>query len=1212
MIEKLIRLCATNKFITLAIVAALVFAGLWSMNRIALDALPDLSDPQVIIYSKWDRSPDIIEDQVTYPIVSALLGAPKVKDIRGFSDFGYSYVYVVFEEGTDVYWARSRVLEHLAKIQLPQGVKSELGPDATGVGWVFQYALVDKSGKHSLADLRSLQDWTVRYQLQSVPGVAEVASLGGFVRQYQVTVDPNKLAAYRIPLMQVTQAVRGSNNEVGGRLVEWSGAEYMVRARGYVKNVADLEQIVVKTDERGTPVLLRDVANIQLGPELRRGVDDLDGEGDVASGIVVMRQNENALEVIRRVKARLAEIEKTLPEGVKIVTAYDRSDLIERSIHTLKHELIVEIIIVSLVILIFLWNVPSALIPIFTLPAAIILSFIPMKLLGINANIMSLGGIAIAIGALVDAAVVVVENAHKKLEVWQREGRKGDYKEVVITAIQEVGRPSFFSLMVIAISFLPIFALEAQEGRLFKPLAFTKTFAMAIAAVLAVTLDPALRLLFTRARKVLPEEKHPISRLLFRLYTPPAKFVLRHPRAVVASALLVVLLTFPAYRKLGHEFMPPLNEGSILYMPTTLPGISVAEAQSLLQRQDQLLKTFPEVERVFGKAGRAETATDPAPFSMMETVVVLKPESQWRTRPRWYSNWPGFMKPLFRPLWPETLSWDELVNEMNARLAMPGQTNAWTMPIKNRIDMLTTGIRTPVGIKIFGPDLGAIERTGKQIESILRSVPGTRSVYGERVAGGYFVDFDLNRAQIARYGLRIDDVQEVIMTAIGGENVSTTIEGRERYPINVRYPRELRDDVDKLARTLVPTMSGAQIPLGQLATIKLAEGPSMIRDENGRLSGYVYVDVDTAKRDLGGYVAEVKKAVDAQLKLGPGMLLTWSGQYEAMTRVKAKMIVVLPLTLFIVFLLIYANTKSLPKTAIVLLAVPFSAVGAVWLLYILGYNMSIGVWVGLIALLGLDAETGIFMLLYLDLAHDERVAAGTMNTREDMNEAILHGAVQRVRPKVMTVACAFFGLVPIMWSTGAGADVMKRIAAPMIGGLATSFLMELLVYPAIYLLWRGRTLCAPTVASVGWRRPAIVGGVIAVIIAAYMAWPQREATPLFPRYEAARQALLDGSLERTKSAATELDGAATRAKQTRIAATAAALAKSGDVEAARTSFAELSDAMIAYRAASGEKPKPQVVYCSMAKRSWLQPPGAIANPFYADAAMRGCGELKSD
>ncbi|MEO8382560.1 MAG: CusA/CzcA family heavy metal efflux RND transporter [Acidobacteriota bacterium] len=1129
MIEKLIRICATNKFMTLTIFAALVFAGIWSMKRIALDALPDLSDTQVIIYSKWDRSPDIIEDQVTYPIITSLLGAPKVKAIRGFSDFGYSYVYVVFDEGTDLYWARSRVLEYLSKTQssLPQGVKTELGPDATGVGWVFQYALVDKSGRHSLADLRSLQDWTIRYQLQSVPGVAEVASLGGFVRQYQITVDPNKLAAYKIPLMQVMSAVRSSNNEVGARLVEWSGAEYMVRARGYVKNIADLEQIVIKTDERGTPVLLRNVAMIQLGPEMRRGVAELDGEGETAAGIVIMRQSEDALAVINRVKARLAEIEKTLPEGVKIVTTYDRSELIERSIATVKHELLIEIIIVSLIIILFLWHLPSAVIPIVTIPAAVILSFIPMKIFGLNANIMSLGGIAIAIGALVDASVVVVENAHKKLEAWEAGGRKGDHKELLIHAVQEVGRPSFFSLLVIALSFMPIFALVAQEGRLFRPLAFTKNFAMAIAAVLAITLVPAMMMLVIRVRRfdfrpkwvshvanavavgtIHSEEKHPISKILFKLYTRPAKLVLRHPRIVIGIAVLIVLVTIPVYFKLGHEFMPPLNEGSLLYMPTTLPGISVAQAGALLQRQDQLLKTFPEVKRVFGKAGRAETSTDPAPFSMMETIIELQPQTEWRAKERWYSSWPHFMKPMFRPFWPDTISSEELVNEINDRLMLPGQTNAWSMPIKNRIDMLTTGIRTPVGVKIFGADLVEIEKIGQHLEGILQKIPGTRSVFGERVAGGYFVDFDLNREQIARYGLTIDDVQQVIMTAIGGDNVSTTVEGRERYPINIRYPREMRDDVDKLSRTLVSTMSGAQIPLGQLATIKLVEGPSMIRDEDGHLAGYVYVDIDSEKRDIGGYVEEAKKVVASQLQLEPGYLLAWSGQYESMARVKEKMKVVIPLTLFVIFMLIFLNTKSFPKTAIVLMAVPFSAVGAIWLLYALGYNMSIAVWVGLIALLGLDAETGIFMLMYLDLSHDERVAAGTLNTHADLNEAILHGAVQRVRPKVMTVACAFFGLVPIMWSTGAGADVMKRIAAPMIGGLFTSFLMELLVYPAIYLLWRERDLPHPEHAvdehpkHHWWQRPVIVTGlsglVVALGIAGYQFVPRNRTTQIKP------------------------------------------------------------------------------------------------------------------
>jgi Cu(I)/Ag(I) efflux system membrane protein CusA/SilA len=1074
MIDRVIRWCATNRGIVVVVVAVLVAIGVWSIQHIAIDALPDLSDTQVIIFSKWDRSPDIVEDQVTYPITTALLGAPHVKAIRGFSDFGYSYVYVIFDEGTDIYWARSRVLEYLSKVQsqLPQGVETSLGPDATGVGWVFQYALVDTTGQRSLADLRSLEDWHIRYELQSVPGVAEVASVGGFVRQYQITVDPQKLASYGIPLMQVSDAVRKSNNEVGGRLIEWSGAEYMVRAHGYVRSKADLEQVVLKS-ANGTPVRLSDVADVQLGPELRRGVAELDGKGEVAGGIVVMRQSENAMNVIRAVKQRLGQIAPSLPKGVQIVTTYDRSELIAESIHTLNHELLIEMLIVSLVILIFLWHIPSAMIPIFTLPAAVILAFIPMRAFGINANIMSLGGIAVAIGALVDAAVVVVENAHKKLEAWESGGRRGDYQEVLIAAIQEVGRPSFYSLLVIALSFMPIFALEAQEGKLFKPLAFTKNLSMAIAALLAITLDPALRLMFTKLKRydfkprwlaaavnavfvgrMVPEERHPISRVLFRIYGPPIHWVLRHTRIVIALALLVVAVTIPIYFRLGREFMPPLNEGVILYMPTTLPGISVTEASALLQKQDELLRQAPEVERVFGKAGRADTSTDPAPLSMMETTVVLKPESEWRHKQRWYSRWmPSFLLPLVRPLWPDRLSWEELTNDLDQRLQLPGQTNAWTMPIRNRIDMLTTGIRTPVGIKVFGADLKQIENVGKQLEQIVGRVPGTRSVYGERVSGGYFVDFDIDRAAIARYGLTVDDVQQTIMTAVGGENVSTTIEGRERYPINIRYPRELRDEMDKLGRVLVSTSNGAQVPLAQLAALRIVEGPSMIRDENGKLAGYVYIDVDTARRDLGSFVDDAKRAVAEQLRMPAGYTLQWSGQYEAMERVRQRMLFVVPLTLFLVAFLIYLNTQSMPKTLLVLLAVPFSAVGAVWLLWALGYNISIGVWVGLIALLGLDAETGIFMLLYLDLAYDEMKP----RNREELREAIYHGAVKRVRPKVMTVACAFFGLVPIMWSTGAGADVMKRIAAPMIGGLFTSFLMELLVYPAIYYRWKWRS-----------------------------------------------------------------------------------------------------------------------------------------------------------
>jgi Cu(I)/Ag(I) efflux system membrane protein CusA/SilA len=1076
MINTVIRWSATNRGIVVVIVGVLVAIGVWSIQHIAIDALPDLSDTQVIIFSKWDRSPDIIEDQVTYPITTALLGAPRVKAIRGFSDFGYSYVYVIFDEGTDIYWARSRVLEYLSKVQasLPQGVETSLGPDATGVGWVFQYALVDTTGQHSLADLRSLEDWHIRYELQSVPGVAEVASIGGFVRQYQITVDPQKLASYGIPLMQVSEAVRKSNNEVGGRLIEWSGAEYMVRAHGYVRSKADLEQIVLKS-ANGTPVRLSDIADVQLGPELRRGVAELDGKGEVAGAVVVMRHGENAMNVIRAVKQRLAQIAPSLPNGVQIVTTYDRSELIEASIHTLKHELLIEMLIVSLVILIFLWHVPSALIPIFTLPAAVILSFIPMRAFGMNANIMSLGGIAVAIGALVDAAVVVVENAHKKLEAWESGGRHGDYKEILITAIQEVGRPSFFSLLVIALSFMPIFALEAQEGKLFKPLAFTKNLSMGIAALLAITLAPALMLLLTKAEgrrqkaeglrrltsafslltsAFVPEEEHPISRLLFKIYGPPIQWVLRHTRVVIVAAIIVVLITIPIYFRLGHEFMPPLNEGVILYMPTTLPGISITEASALLQKQDELLRQVPEVERVFGKAGRADTSTDPAPLSMMETTVILRPESQWR----------------------KGMTYDRLIDEMNAKLTLPGQTNAWTMPIRNRIDMLTTGIRTPVGVKVYGADLKQIENIGKELEQIIGRVPGARSVYGERVSGGYFVDFDIDRAAIARYGLTIDDVQQTILTAIGGENVSTTIEGRERYPINVRYPRELRDDVDKLGRVLVPTSSGAQIPLAQLAALRIVEGPAMIRDENGKLAGYVYVDVDTARRDLGSFVDDAKRAVASQLHMPAGYTLQWSGQYEAMQRVHDRMIVVVPLTLLIVAFLIYLNTRSMPKTLLVLLAVPFSAVGAVWLLWALGYNISIGVWVGLIALLGLDAETGIFMLLYLDLAYE----AMKPRSREELREAIYHGAVKRVRPKVMTVACAFLGLMPIMWSAGAGADVMKRIAAPMIGGLFTSFLMELLVYPAIYYRWKSKGVPDETFPDVD---PADRGRVLETVTA---------------------------------------------------------------------------------------------------------------------------------
>jgi len=1074
MINRIIEYCAHHRFLVLMLVAVAVVIGWWSMNRMPLDAIPDLSDTQVIIYSRWDRSPDIIEDQVTYPIISSMLGAPKVKAIRGFSDFGYSYVYIIFEDGTDIYWARSRTLEYLSKItpRLPEGVRVELGPDATALGWVFQYVLIDESGKQSLADLRSYQDWYLRYYLQSVPGVSEVASIGGFVRQYQVNVSPNSLLAYKIPLEKIVSAVRDGNNDIGGRLVELTGREYMVRGRGYAKSVKDIESIVVGVNPKtGTPILIKDLASVTLGPDIRRGIADLDGKGEIAGGIVVMRYGENALKVIQRVKDKIKEIEPSLPQGIKIVTTYDRSELIERSIDTLKHTLIEELIIVSLIILIFLLHIPSAIIPIFTLPIAVLISFIPMHGFHITANIMSLGGIAIAIGAMVDASVVVVEQTHKKLEHWEEDGRPGNYQDVIITAVKEVGGPSFFSLLVIAVAFIPIFALEAQEGRLFKPLAFTKNFAMIVAAVLAITLDPAMRLLLTRANrysfkpawlrkianavvvgKIRSEENHPISKPLMKVYHPALEFVLKHKWATIFIAFLIVAVTIPFYFKLGSEFMPPLNEGVILYMPTTLPGMSVTEAGRLLQIQDKVLRSFPEVERVFGKAGRAETSTDPAPFNMMETTVVLKPENEWRKKDRWFSKFPEFLQAPLRRIWRDRITWEELKNDMDGAMQFAGVSNAWTMPIKARIDMLTTGIRTPIGIKVFGADLKKIEELGTEIERIIKDVPGTSSVIAERTAGGYFLDFDLKRDELARYGLSISDAEMVIMSAIGGEPITTTVEGRERYTVNLRYAREFRDDLDKLRRVLVPTMSGAQIPLEQIADIKLVQGPAMIRDENGMLSGYVYVDI--TGRDIGGYVIDAKKAIRDKLQLAPGYSITWSGQYENMTRVKQRLLVVVPITLFIIFLLLYFNTKSASKTIIILLALPFSAVGAIWLLYLLGYHVSIGVWVGLIALMGVDAETGVFMLLYLDLAYNERKDKGKMKTLADLKDAISHGAVKRLRPKIMTVGCMFMGLLPIMWSVGTGADVMKRIATPMIGGIFTSFIMELLVYPCIYLLWK--------------------------------------------------------------------------------------------------------------------------------------------------------------
>jgi len=1080
MIQRVIRFSAENRYLVIAATIAALAGAYWTMRNIPLDALPDLSDTQVIVYSRWDRSPDIIEDQVTYPITTALLGAPRVRAIRGFSDFGFSYVYVIFEDGTDIYWARTRVLEYLSKIipQLPQGVTTELGPDATSVGWVFQYALVDRTGKHTTDELRSYQDWFLRYAVQSVPGVAEVATVGGQVRQYQITVNPTSLAAYKLPLDAVIQAVRKGNNDVGGRLVEISGREYMVRGRGYVKKVEDLEQLVLKA-EGGTPVTVKDVAKVTIGPEIRRGVADLDGQGDVVGGIVVMRYGENALNLIERVKAKFEELKPSLPPGVEVVTTYDRSELIGEAIHTVKGKLIEEMIVVSIIILLFLWHIPSAMVPILTIPISVGLAFIPMYFMGLNANLMSLAGIAISIGVLVDGAIVEVENAYNKIHLWDAGGRKEDFHKVRLEALMEVGPSVFFSLLVIAVAFMPVFTLVDQEGRLFKPLAYSKNLAMAIAAVLAITLDPAMRMLFARIEpfrfrprplawlatqalvgKYHSEERHPISRLLHRLYERPCRFVVRHAGATIAVSVLLVLTTIPVYLKLGSEFMPPLYEGTILYMPSAVqPGMSVAEAQKALQLQDKILRTFPEVERVFGKAGRATTSTDPAPFTMMETTVILKPELEWREVPRWYSGWaPGWLKSVLRSFWWDRITVEDLKTEMDAALQLPGISNAWTMPIKGRLDMLSTGIRTPVGIKISGADLGVIEKTALEAEAIIQKVPGTRSVYAERVAGGYFLDFRLRRDRLARYGLTIDDANMMVMTAVGGDNQGTTIEGRQRIPINVRYARDYREDLTALKRVLLPLPAGGQIPMEEIADVEMVSGPSMIRDENGLLAGYIYVDFDTSKIDVGTYVDQAKLALRSGLRVPTGYALAWSGQYENMLRVKERLKLILPLTLVLIFGLLYMNTKSSFKAAVVMLAVPFSAIGAVWLLWLLGYNVSIAVWVGMIALMGLDAETGVFMLLFLDLSHDEAKQRGQLRTRGDLVEAIIHGAVKRVRPKAMTVFAAFIGLLPIMWSTGIGADLMKRIAAPMVGGLVTSFLLELLVYPAVFYIWKRKGL----------------------------------------------------------------------------------------------------------------------------------------------------------
>ena len=1032
MTERIIGWSARNGFLVGVLVLFLMGWGIWVLARTPLDALPDLSDVQVIVFTEWPgRSPDLVEDQITYPLVTSMLGAPRIKYVRGQSFLGLSFVYIVFQDGTDMYWARSRVVEYLQGVadKLPEGVSPTLGPDATGVGWVFQYALVDDNGQHSLADLRSFQDWSLRYWLQSVPGVAEVASIGGFVKQYQVQVDPVKLQGYGIGLSEVIQAVRRSNNEVGGRVIEASEREYMVRGRGYIKSLDDLRVIPVGTDQRGTPITVRDVAHVTIGPDIRRGIAELDGTGEVVGGVVIMRYGENALDVIDRVKQKLKDIESSIPDGIRVVPVYDRSDLILRAIATLKEKLVEISVVVSLVSLVFLFHFRSAFVPILLVPVSVLLSFIAMYYLGISSNVMSLSGIAIAIGAMVDAVIVMVENAHRRLEEWEHQGRRGSREEIIIRAAQEVGKPLFFSLLIITVSFLPIFTLEAQEGRLFKPLAYTKTFAMFFAALVSITVAPLLMCWFIRGR-ITSERRNPVNRFLIWIYTPLVKTVLKFRWLVVGVAIGGMVLVWPLYQKLGVEFMPPLNEGTMLYMPTTLPGLPIQKASQILQTQDRLLKAFPEVDRVFGKMGRARTATDPAPLNMAETIVTLKPQEDWR---------PG-------------MTWDKLIAEMDQRVKMPGMPNIWWMPIQTRTEMLATGIRSSLGIKILGPQLQELERLGLQIEGLLQSLDGTRSAYAERVTGGYYLDIDVNRVAAARYGLTVADVQDVIESAIGGKNITWTVEGRERYPINVRYPRELRQDVDALKRVLVTTPKGEHIPLAQLSHISKTTGPPSIRDENGSLASIVFVDV--AGTDLGSYVEKAKILVQEHVKLPAGYSLQWAGQYQYLERAQQQLQIVIPLTLLLIFVLLYLNFKSIPRCLLVLLSVPFSLVGAIWYLNFLGYHLSVAVWVGLIALAGVAAETGVIMIMFLDEACARRQQENRLQSLIDLRDAVIEGAVLRVRPKIMTASAIFLGLLPIMWSQGTGADVMKRIAAPMIGGMVTATVLTLLVIPALFLIWK--------------------------------------------------------------------------------------------------------------------------------------------------------------
>jgi Cu(I)/Ag(I) efflux system membrane protein CusA/SilA len=1032
MLEKIIEWSVNNRFLVVIGIFGIILAGLVAIQTTPVDAIPDLSDVQVIIFTEYPgQGPNVVEDQVTYPLTTAMLAVPYAKVVRGYSFFGFSMVYIIFEDRTDLYWARSRVLEYLnsAAGRLPQGVTPQLGPDATGVGWVYEYVL-DGGDRYDLQQLRSIQDWYLRYELSSVPGVSEVASVGGFVKQYQVEVDPLKLQAYHLSLQHIRMAIKRSNNDVGGRLIEMGETEFMVRGLGYIRSIDDLRKVPVGMGPNDAPILLSDVARIHLGPELRRGIAEWNGQGETVGGIIVMRFGENALKVIDGVKAKLEELKKGLPEGVTVKTAYDRSSLIERAISTLKEKLLEEIIVVALVIVVLLLQLRSSFVAVLTLTLGVLLSFIVMRAQGLNANIMSLGGIAIAIGAMVDAVVVMIENAHKHMEREKVAGSQ-DRWSLIIRSSKEVGPALFYSLLIITLSFIPVFTLQQQEGRLFKPLAFTKTYAMAGSALLAITVVPVLMGIFIRG-KIRSEEKHPLSRILIRMYRPVIHFVLKHKVATILVAVLIVAVTVVPFLRLGSEFMPPLNEGDLLYMPTTLPGISVTKAKELLQQTDKIIAAFPEVKNVFGKIGRADTATDPAPLTMIETTITLKDEKQWR---------PG-------------MTVEKLIDELDRAVQIPGLTNAWTMPIKTRIDMLSTGIKTPVGIKLMGPDLQTLSDLGEEIEAVISRVPGTASVISERVTGGNYIDFVIDREAAARYGLSVGDVQDVIMSAIGGMNVTTTVEGLERYPVNVRYSRELRDNLTALKRVLIPAPSGAEIPLGQVADLQIKKGPAAIKSENARRTAWLYVDLRDI--DVGTYVKMARQVVDRTVEFPSGYSIVWSGQYEYMQRAQERLRLVVPITLIIIFLLLYFNFKNITESLIIMLSLPFALVGGIWLMWLSGYNMSVAVGVGFIALAGVAAETGVVMLLYIDNAYKDRMRSGIMKSKKDLRGAVMYGAVERVRPKLMTVTTTIVGLLPIMWGHGTGSQVMKRIAAPMVGGLITSTILTLIVIPAIYYLWRGR------------------------------------------------------------------------------------------------------------------------------------------------------------